>query len=226
MIWATMPDIVDESERGQKRKRANGVAKLLRSNRRIVEGDLVQGADLQAEILRLEGKIFESRKYYNNISILLEHTKSAGAESQKDVVAAVALCRVFCRLMAGGGLVKAQDASNNDATIVQWLKDRYQDYKTALLQMLEKGDAVRQSTSLTLLMRLVKEEKAPSGSSDGTIWRTGGFANMVRILVKDGVTEETRQEFGEKYVGKYDDVRYYTFERLAYVPAAALFSFY
>lgn len=205
-----MPGIVNGLEVRQKRKREDGISNLPRAKKRIIKrhsGD----DDVQAKILLLEESILESRKNYNNIPRLLEYAQDVGGDSQKDVVAAVALCRIFCRLMAAGSLSKTRDLLENEATIVGWLKERYQDYKNGLFRLLEYEDVARQSTALALIMRLVKEEKAQLKSSDEAIWRTGVFPNLVQVLLEDAVADGTRMEFVEKYVENFDDVRYYTF---------------
>lgn len=211
----TMPGIVTNPEKGQKRKREDGLLKMSKTKRRAVERDSSDKDDNQAEILLLEEKILESRKNYNNISTLITYAQTSGEESQKDVVAAVALCRIFCRLMAARSLVKNRDSSENEITVVQWLKDRYHEYKNGLLQMLKLTDLARQSTALTLLMRLIKEGKAHLNLSDDAVWRTGVFASVIRVLIEDVVADDLRAEFVEKYVENFDDVRYYTFECLA-----------
>ena len=68
-------------------------------------------------------------------------------------------------------------------------------------------------------MRLIKEEATHLNKSEKAIWRHGLFEKLLRTLVEDGVAEDTRVEFVEKYVEEYDEVRYYTFARLAYVSA-------
>ena len=216
-----MPGIVNSPEPIRKRKRENGLSKLPSSKKRAIERDSIGEDEVQSEILLLEESILESRKNYNNISKLLEYAQESGAESQKDIVAAVALCRIFCRLMAMGNLAKTQDSNENEITVVQWLNERYRAYKNGLLQTLGSGDVARQSTALTLLMRLVKEEKAHLNSSDEAIWRTGVFGNLVGVLVEDTVAEHTRMEFVNKYIEEFDDVRYYTFERLANMSSRA-----
>ena len=210
-----------EPIRTRKRKREGEVSKLPSSKKRATEQDPGDEDEFQSDILLLEASILESRKHYNNISKLLKYAQDLGAESQKDTIAAVALCRIFCRLMAAGSLVKTQRSNENEVTVAQWLSERYRAYKDVLLQVLRQGDIPRQSTALTLLMRLVKEEKAHLNLSYETVWRRGIFASLVDVLVEDAVAEDTRMEFVEKYVEEFDDIRYYTCERLASIPSHA-----
>jgi U3 small nucleolar RNA-associated protein 19 len=209
-----MPGIVNGLKPGKKRKRKDEEPGLSKKRRRAPKA---QEADLQEDILGLEQKILESRTNYNSIHTLLDYIRVEASAGDKDVLAAVALCRVFCRLMAAGNLNKPQDKASNEATIVQWLKGKLQEYEDELLKLLENEDTGRQSTALTLLMRLFKEEATHLGKSDDAIWRDGLFERLLRTMVNDGVAEDTRASFVEKYVEEYDDVRYYTFARLAYV---------
>ena len=210
-----MPRIVSGVEPGKKRKRRDEVSGNSKKSRTAPKA---REPDPQEEVLGLEQKILESRTNYNSIHTLLDHIRVGGSSEEKDMLAAVALCRVFCRLMAAGNLDKPQDKASNEATIVQWLRERLQDYENRLLRLLKDEDAGRQSTALTLLMRLVKEEEATHlNKSEEAIWRDGLFEKLLRTLVEDGIAEDTRAEFVEKYVEEYDDVRYYTFARLAYV---------
>ena len=210
-----MPALINGAEINHKWKREDNLSKQPKSKRRTERRDSSDSDSVQADILIVEESILESRKNYNGIVTLLEVAQDVSVESQKNIFAAVALCRVFCRLMAAGNLVRNRDSSENEVTIAHWLNDRYQDYKIALLRTFEQVDVARQNTALPLLMRLVKEEKAHLNFSDEAIWRTGLFTNLVRALIKDTVADGIRKEFVDNYVENFDDVRYYTFESLA-----------
>ena len=174
--------------------------------------------DFQDEALQLEEKILESRTNYNSIHTLLEYLQREDGVEQERVIAAVALCRVFCRLMARGSLGKLQEGSGNEVTIMQWLRERLHDYEQELLRVLRSQEFGAQSTALTVLMRLVKEKASHLNQSVDTSWQDGLFGQLVRTFIEDEIAEETRTEFVDKYVAKYEDVRFYTFACLAYVP--------
>ncbi len=208
-----MLETTNGTEHRLKRKREDGTASASRNKRQAMEGDSAKTDDFHTRVSHLEEEILASRKNYNNISTLLGYVNTGG-DGQEDHVAAVALCRVFCILMAAGSLVRGRDLSESEATIVQWLKERYNEYKSVLLQLLEKVAVVRQRTALTLLMQLVKMEKIYLSSSGDAIWRHGVFAKLVQALLAGTAADETREKFMEDYVAKYHDVRYYTFEQL------------
>ena len=216
-----MPGLTNGPEPAKKRKRKDAPSESSK-RKRVASKESSKESDLQDDILSLEEKILESRNNYNSIHTLLAHLRSSDHGSEKNALAAVALCRVFCRLMASGSLNKHREKAGNENTIAQWLGERLQDYENELLKMLKEPDVGRQSTALTLLLRLVKEEAAHLNNLKESVWRDGIFEKLVHKLVEDEVAEETRAGFVEKYVEKYDDVRYYTFALLAYVRALIL----
>ena len=211
-----MPELTNGLDTAKKRKRKD-VPSESSKRKRVASKESSEKYDLQDDILSLEEKILESRNNYNSIHTLLDYLQSSDHGSEKGVLAAVALCRVFCRLMAGGSLNRHREKAGNENTIAQWLGERLQDYENRLLNMLKELDIGRQSTALTLLMRLVKEKAAHLNNIKESVWRDGIFGKLVYTLVEDQVVEEIRADVVEKYVEKYDDVRYYTFALLAYV---------
>lgn len=173
--------------------------------------------DVQSQILSLEAQILESKKHYNNIATLLSLCQNPSADHAANITAAVALCRVFCRLMAAERMVKAKAMSDAELQAVDWLKTRLREYVQTLAALLPDEDL--QSTALTLLMRLVKEETQQDGRRAEQAWRTGVFAHVVRGLVEvdSDALETCRDEFVEKYIEEHDDVRFFTFYQIAYV---------
>ena len=171
--------------------------------------------DPRAHILLMEAQILESKKHYNNISTLLK-----SCEDDSDITAAVALCRVFCRLIAAERMVKHQGMPDAELEAADWLKTALKQYITHLCRSFTVDEL--QSTTLTLLMRLVKEETRQEGKRGEQAWRTGIFASVVRALVDQDVPDAVRDEFVEKYLEEHDDVRYFTFYHVAYVLSAVL----
>ena len=216
-----MPGLTNDLDPAKKRKRKDAPS-VSSKRKRVASKESSEESDLQDDVLSLEEKILESRNNYNSIHTLLDYLRSSSHGSEKNVLAAVALCRVFCRLMAGGSLNKHREKAGNENTIAQWLGERLQEYENELLKMLKEPDIERQSTASTLLMRLVKEEAAHLNNPKESVWRDGIFGKLVHKLLEDEVVEETKAGFVEKYVEKYDDVRYYTFALLAYVRALIL----
>lgn len=169
---------------------------------------------IRDQILKLESRIQESRHHYNEIVKLLEYVQVKYVETDESIFAAVALCRVFCRLMAGRTMTKSRETSEKEAIVIQWLQERYQDYKNKLLALLKSNDAVRSTSALTLLMQLVKDEALHLFVSDGAAWRRGTFPSILLALVDESVNTDTRTVFIDKYLKKFDDIRYYTLAQI------------
>ena len=172
------------------------------------------------EILLLESQILESRRHYNSILTLLCYVKeqdSQDATDQNRVMAAVALCRVFCRLKASGKMSKSREISNDETVIVQWLEERFQEYQRALLSMLALQNPSVSTTALTLLMQLIMEEGMQLDVNQESIWCGSVFLNTLQTLVEVKFIDDARAAFVEKYFVKYDDIRYHTLTRLMLV---------
>lgn len=171
--------------------------------------------DIQSEILLLESAILESRKNYNSISTLLEYAQALGSPDSRDVCAAVALCRIFCRLLVLGKLTKTGVSSEDEILIIRWLRERLQAYETCLIVMLQSSDPTRQRTAVTLLMRTMKERAKNNGEPEDSIWRVGSFVDTVTCLATKSGVGAASDEFVSKYVEQYDDVRFHLFSQLA-----------
>ncbi|KAI5779314.1 CBF/Mak21 family-domain-containing protein [Geopyxis carbonaria] len=164
----------------------------------------------QEEILELEEAIVESPTNYNEIVTLLGYVKDLSQEPEIAITAAVSLCRTFCRLMAKGKLSKRKGDSEDEVTVVLWLKERYKEYFAELCTSLDNEDPAVQNTALTLLMRLVKEEAThlkPPGEE--CFFPYDSFGKVIKALyLAENVDEPSKMEFVEKYVNEYDDIRY------------------
>lgn len=210
-----MPGFNQGADEGRKRKRSEETSSQRRDKRRAVADTPSPKDDFPSHLLELETQINASRLYYNNIVTLITYLRDDISGDQTDLAAAVALCRVFCRLMAAGSFTKSREAPDNEMIIAEWLKSRFQEYTEILLDILRKGHFVKQSTSLTLLMRLVKESATHLKVSEESIWRDGLFTKAIRRIIGAEAGGAIRAEFVEKYVEAYDDVRFYTFAALA-----------
>ena len=168
------------------------------------------GEDVQAEILQLEAQILESRRHYNNIATLLQLSKRS--EDVAPVLAVVALCRVFSRLLAAGDMVKSKGMGEAEALVVAWLKERYREFVDILLQdFLRSDDMAKQSVALTLLMRLVKEE---SRATKDYNLKNGPLSRLIEALLFLPEGDVNRDEFADKYFKHFDDVRFHTFKTI------------
>ncbi|KAJ4343328.1 Maturation and nuclear export of 40S ribosomal subunits interacting protein [Didymella glomerata] len=200
---------------GVKRKRDPAVAsrreaKSKKRQKSPASSPASDDADVQASILQLEAQILESRRHYNNIATLLQLSKKS--DDDVPVLAAVALCRVFSRLLAAGDMVKSKGMGEAEATVVAWLKERYKEFLDTLLQSFLRSDnPAKQSVALTLLMRLVKEES--KATKDYNL-KTGPLSRLIEALLFLPEDDANRDEFAEKYFKHFDDVRFHTFKTI------------
>lgn len=207
-----MPGLVVNGSNGFKRKRTD--AREPRSNglkARKTATRASDGANTQEQILLLEEQL-QSREHYNNLSKLQTLAQNVDKKPKSATLAAVALCRVWCRLIATEELVKRKDDSEQDAQVKVWLRQMLRQYVDSQLAGIGSPDATREGTALTLLMRIVKAEASQDSRRGDQAWRTetGAFCRLVATLLENGDAEGARQEFVEKYVEEHDDVRFYT----------------
>ena len=198
---------------GVKRKRENGTSKSNGTMRRakISPTSSTDDDDQLANILDLESQIQESRRHYNNIATLISILRKENDEAAK--AAAVALCRIFVRLMTAGAIERRKGLEQTELVIVQWLQDRYQEYTGLLLETFGEDQQEGDSFLLTILMRLVKAEAGESRGQEqrDASWKRGLFRRTLSALLQCAAEPgHARDEFTEKYVTQYDDIRYYT----------------
>ncbi|KAF1359477.1 CBF-domain-containing protein [Lizonia empirigonia] len=199
------------STAGVKRKRdpARAERREAKSKKRQ-KSPASDGDDMHAHVLQLEAQILESRRHYNNIATLLQLSKQS--QHHAPVLAAVALCRVFSRLLAAGDMTKSKGMAEAEATVVAWLKERYREFLDTLLQAFLRSDnPAKQSVALTLLMRLVKEES--KATTDYSL-KTGPLSRLIEALLFLPERDANREEFAEKYFKHFDDVRFHTFKTI------------
>ncbi|KAI8630524.1 CBF/Mak21 family-domain-containing protein [Xylariaceae sp. FL1651] len=165
----------------------------------------------QAEILLLESEILESKKNYNNITVLLDLAKNPN-DSESALFATVSLCRVFLRLLAAGSISRKTGLSEREIVVVNWLKGRLSDYKKFLITAL--GQEASASTALTLAMRILKAETQTASDQNGVTFPKTFLRDIVKVLVRNGF-RDVQEEFREKYLGEYSDIRFYTFQALS-----------
>ena len=207
-ISLKMPGLLVAGDGTKKRKRTPHEPEKRRvAKRRDTEQE---GQESRDRILALESQILESNKY-TNIEKLLEVCSGSDGQHNEIVMAAVVLCRVFCRLLAGDKMAKSKNLDQKESEQVDWLKKQCKLYVKRMCALLDDEDTTLQSTALTLLMRLVKEETSQEGSRAEQAWRTGTFAAVVRALVVSANAGPAREEFVEKFVEEHDDVRFFTF---------------
>lgn len=171
--------------------------------------------DTESKILLLETQILESKKNYNNIVELIGISRSIDDEGELAVLAAVALCRVFIRLLAAGSITYRRGVSEKEAVVVQWLKDRLSEYKKILVSLLAREELA--STALTLAMKVLKSEGEQLNSNKDFYVFPKEFLEEIVRAIFESRNYAAGKEFVEKYVDEYDDVRFFTHQAIKYV---------
>ncbi|EYE91834.1 ribosome biosynthesis protein NOC4 [Aspergillus ruber CBS 135680] len=207
-----MPAAMHATVGSKKRKSAKDSSSS--SKRRAVATDSNEDATM-SKITELEIQISESRKHYNNIATLLSILDVGENAQNPNLPVAVSLCRVFSRLIAAGSLTESSRADDNEKLIVAWLKERFQEYQKALVNIMREGDASAQVTALTLSMRLVGEQVTHIPSADSYVWSSGLFKNVFEAVIEAPEGQALQAEFIEKFVKAYEDVRFHTFARIS-----------
>lgn len=171
--------------------------------------------DTETKILLLETQILESKKNYNNIVELIGIAKSIEDEGELAVLAAVALCRVFIRLLAAGSITYRRGVSEKEAVVVQWLKDRLSEYKKILVSLLAREELA--PTALTLAMKVLKSEGEQLNSNKDFYVFPKEFLEDILRTIFESRNYAAGKEFVENYVDEYDDVRFFTHQAIKYV---------
>ncbi|KAG8159441.1 hypothetical protein KVR01_011102 [Diaporthe batatas] len=203
----------DSTEPPKKRARSQSTS-TSSNNRALADSDDHDShhGDPGAKILLLETEILESKRHYNNITTLLHIARDQDKNHHEALLATVALCRIFIRLLAAGRLLRRKSSAEKDVILVHWLRDRLAEYNGILLSFLANDDNAL--TALTLSMRLLKAHGQYP-------YREGDQHSFPRVLLRDIVAavcrpgaEQVRREYVEKFVDEYDDVRLYTFKAI------------
>lgn len=147
-----MPGLADGASGSKKRKKSAKEKELAipSSKRRAVAED--KSEDIMEKLQELEEQISESRKYYNNIATLISMLNVGESAEEPDLAVAVSLCRVFCRLIAGGNLTEVPRAAEPEKVIVAWLKERCHEYQKALSAILRQADPSAQVSKDNLVI--------------------------------------------------------------------------
>ncbi|EHA21472.1 hypothetical protein CBS63078_4072 [Aspergillus niger] len=205
-----MPAPTTAAVTSKKRKNVKSSAVPSSKRRAVAE---TESPNAIADIQQLEDQISESRKYYNNIATLISMLNVDGS-SKPNMTVAVALCRVFSRLIAGGNLTETSRAAENEKIIVAWLKERCREYQKLLLSIIRESDSSSQISALTLCLCLINERATHLPGDNTQEWTSGLFKGIFEAVVEAKNGQAVLSEFIEK-TKEFEDVRYYTFMQLA-----------
>ncbi|GAO19855.1 hypothetical protein UVI_02048990 [Ustilaginoidea virens] len=193
--------------KGSKRKRALAAEQPTKKRRSSSE----EAEAASARILSTERSILESKKNYNEIPGLLRIAEQVENGEPDAMLASVALCRVFIRLLAQGSFVARKSQAEKDAVVVSWLKGQYSQYKRVLMSLLGRGEHA--VTALTLSMRLLKAEGEFFTNKDEYSFPTAFLESIVKAVVASN-DEDLRRSFIQEFAEQYDDIRFFTFKSI------------
>ncbi|KAK7415474.1 Maturation and nuclear export of 40S ribosomal subunits interacting protein [Neonectria punicea] len=198
---------------GERSKRKRPSANEKPTKRRRSSSGSDESEDFNAKILLMEKGILESRKNYNDITVLLSTMDEFRSGNPEGMLAAVALCRIFVRLLAQGALISNKSLSEKDLVVVSWLKEQFGEYKAKLLTILSDEDLA--PTALTLCMRTLKAEGEFLYDKDEYYFPRAFIRDIVSaVFLADN--EDVVTAYVEEYAEQYDDIRYYTFNSIKY----------
>lgn len=167
--------------------------------------------DTPIQIRTLEKCISSSRRHYNKISVLLGIARDQQAKCQQDILAAVALGRIFTQLFASGNMSAPTGAPKSEIMVMKWLVQKYEDYKIELLRLTNSPYPDKSLTALTIIMQLIRDDASQRKITDETSWRKGLFPQLLNLLISAENIEDLRANFISEYLKVYDDVRYFSF---------------
>ncbi|KAL5596940.1 hypothetical protein BROUX41_006385 [Berkeleyomyces rouxiae] len=188
-----------------KRKRKPAGSEEPKKRRRSIGND--DETDVEAQILELEAQILESKKNYNNLTKLFDYIEGYLDNAKFSMLAAVACCRVFIKLLAAGRLLPKKGLSEKDIVVVKWLRERYSAYRSLLLTLMSVDEL--SLTVLTLIMKLLKVEAQYLNDKDEYQFPPFFASDLVKTLVEE-CSSEVRKEFLSEFVDEFDDIRYFT----------------
>ncbi|QIW97959.1 hypothetical protein AMS68_003477 [Peltaster fructicola] len=189
-----MPGII-AAQPDRKRKRLDAVSAAKSTKPR--KAAKLEGGDVKSRILQCEQDSLSAEKRHDALTELTTIINDGTQKTTAVVLAAVTLCRTFCRLIASEEIQQSRSQLKNfTQTLISWIGD---------------PDATLENAAVTLLMRIVKEEVLQDSVRAEQAWRaTSNFANLVKALLTTSEAEGGRAIFVEKYVEEFDDVRYHT----------------
>jgi|SRR5579862_1829336 len=115
------------------------------------------------------------------------------------------------------------------AQIISWLHQRYDDFVESLLGLfntnkpnlqacVEKFIDLRQLASISLVLRLVKDETRHSGG-DKVKFSNRIYKSFVTAFLQcKAVDDFVKKAFLDEYLNKYYDLQYYFLQNTAYLP--------
>lgn len=150
----------------------------------------------------LEALISESNKQLNHLRSLLGFVGNSN-DYEVTIKAAIASCRVFCRLISRRTFSLERNDHKN-SILDGWLEERYEEYIGLLLGLLGSENNAIQQVAVSLLMRLAKTEMQQCQAR--ALSTRGSLTRLIQFLVVEEGADTARSLFIKEYLKLYQDV--------------------
>ncbi|KAF9585260.1 hypothetical protein BGW38_003158 [Lunasporangiospora selenospora] len=180
------------------------------------------GKEIVEQIRSMESQIAESKTNLNNLAPLLQFCQH---DNPKVIHAAIhALFRVFSPMVSEGELRVSKKATEGDskAAVAMWLRENYKKFTKRLCELLDSTEPGLQIPALKILLDLVKLESADLSRQEYNFANALYLKTVESLLYSTNMSEPLMQEFSQKFVGFYDDLRFYFLKNAAFVINVAL----
>lgn len=154
------------------------------------------------QVKRLEALISESNKQLNHLRSLLEFIGNSN-DHEVTIKAAIASCRVFCRLITRRTFSLERNDQKN-SILDGWLEERYEEYISLLLGLLGSENNAIQQVAVSLLMRLAKTEMQQCQAR--ALSTRGSLTRLIQFLIVEEGADTARSIFIKEYLKLYQDV--------------------
>lgn len=157
------------------------------------------------QVKRLETLISESNKHLNHLRTLLDLAEN-NDDRELATRAAIACCRVFCRLIARKTF-KLEKSDHVNPILDGWLEARYEEFISLLTSLVESENNATQRVAITLLMRLVKIEAQQCQTR--ILSKRGLLMRLIQSLLINEKAETARSTFTKEYLKLHQDTTTY-----------------
>lgn len=160
----------------------------------------------RSQVLRLEAELSNGQSSLNNITHLLDLAKSDDVETLEQGL--LSLYKVFKKLITLEKLKKPE--VEEIPTIVKWLRERYSEYTSLLLETVSHRKASLQLSAITLYLRILRDD--PLNPNPG-FFPVESYGRLINALLRiENLQDSTKVNLREDYLEKFEDLRFYFYK--------------
>lgn len=168
------------------------------------------------DIFEKEEAILESAKNYNSLIPLLDtleaDIKSSNRDEDVTIALVTSLFKVFGKLLKKNQLRSFPTMTPAQQQVTEWLGERYSFFKSLLFKIIKTSSSdTLQALAVQITFRLAKVENAHYSLDEIYFPKPLLVEFFEALLFADGSShaEVAVEEFIDKYLIEYDDIRYY-----------------